>query len=385
MASATFRKPPADASRTAWPAGSWEAKWREPGKDGRLVWRNKKGFATRREALAYAKRVESDVDRGDHIPAKLSSARFGDVAAEWLGSKHFDKERTREGYQCLLDRQVPGWLKGTAVGKITNPMLGEWVKERVGAGVGAGTIRNAMRNVIKPSLDYAVQSGLVRANPALGVKLPRVVREEQCFLSAEEVELLAGELAAPYDLLVRFTAYTGLRAGEVEALQIKHLDLMRKTVHVKRSAMPVKSKGLVYVPTKTYAERVIPLPSFLVEPLMEYVAPRASEPEAFVFVARNGRPLHHSNFMARHFKPAVARLVEKGSLTREQSGLRFHDLRHTAAALMIDTGAEPIDVMKRMGHSSITVTYDRYGHRFADKDKVITSGLEAAHRRATTS
>jgi hypothetical protein len=87
----------------------------------------------------------------------------------WLEAKHFDKERTREGYEPLLSSQVPGWLKGTAVGKITNPMLEEWVKDRVSAGVRPGTVRNAMRNVIKPALDYAVATGLVRSNPALGV------------------------------------------------------------------------------------------------------------------------------------------------------------------------------------------------------------------------
>jgi len=261
-------------------------------------------------------------------------------------------------------------------------MLQEWVKERVSAGVGAGTIRNAMRNVIKPALDYGVATGLIRSNPALGVKLPRVEKVEQCFLSAEEVELLAEEVRG-YELVVRFTAYTGLRAGEVVALQVKHLDLMRKTVHVKRSAMPVIGKGIQYVPTKTYAQRVIPLPSFLVDPLAGYIAGRASDPEAFVFLSREGMALHHGNFMARHFKPAVARLVERGELSREKAGLRFHDLRHTAAALMIETGAEPFDVMKRMGHSSITVTYDRYGHRFPDRDTVITSGLEERHRRAT--
>lgn len=340
------------------------------------------GVATRREALTYAKRVESDIGRGEHVPSKMNSTRFGDVANTWLEAKHFDKERTREGYESLLSSQVPGWLKGTPVGKITNPMLQEWVKDRLSAGVGAGTIRNAMRNVIKPALDYAVATGLVRSNPALGVKLPRVVEEEECFLSAEEVELLAAEVGG-YERMIRLTAYTGLRAGEVGALQVKHLDLMRKTVHVKRSAMPVRGKGITYVPTKTYAQRVIPLPAFLVDPLAGYIAGRASNPEAFVFLSREGKPLHHGNFMARQFKPAVARLVESGKLPGEMVGLRFHDLRHTAAALMIETGAEPFDVMKRMGHSSIQVTYDRYGHRFPDRDTVITSGLEERHRRAT--
>jgi hypothetical protein len=142
MATATFRPPPKDASRTKWPTGSWEAKWREPPKDGKLAWRNKKGFATRREALTYAKRIEADVDRGDHIPAKLASTRFADVATEWLERKHFDKARTRVGYEsCTATTSCD--VRADAREQDTKPAATEWVKDRLAAGVGPGTIRNA--------------------------------------------------------------------------------------------------------------------------------------------------------------------------------------------------------------------------------------------------
>jgi integrase len=63
-------------------------------------------------------------------------------------------------------------------------------------------------------------------------------------------------------------------------------------------------------------------------------------------------------------------------------GLRFHDLRHTFAAFCIASTADPYAVMKRMGHSSISVTYDTYGHLFPERNQEITEGLEALHRRA---
>jgi integrase len=390
MASATFRPPPKEASRTKWPAGSWEAKWREPGKDGRLAWRNKKGFATRREALAYAKRIEGDVDRGDHIPAKLASTRFEDVARQWLDSKHFDKDRTRVGYDQLLRNHVLPTFGATPVSKITKLAAKEWVKDRVASGVGPGTIRNAYRNVLKPVMDHAVDSGYLRANPVIGVTVPRTVKQEMCFLTADEVSALARETGERYGLLVTFAAYTGLRAGELAALRVGRLDLMRKVVHVRESV--TLQAPYTYGPTKTYAERTVTLPGFLIDPLMAYVASRASEPERFVFESSEGKPLVYGTFYSTHFRPAVERLVERRKKATEgeavglgpdKAGLRFHDLRHTCAALMINlSAANPLSVMKRMGHSSITVTYDRYGHLFPQNDDEIIAGLDAVGRAA---
>ena len=287
MARATFREPPDEATRTKWPAGSWEAKWREPGKDGKLVWRNKRGFATRKEALAYAKRIEADVDRGEHIPAKLANVRFSDVAQQWLDSKHFDKARTRAGYEQLLRNHVLPTFGPMPVSKVTKPAAREWVKNRVAAGVGPGTIRNAYRNVLKPVMDFAVDAGMLKANPVVGVTVPRTVKQEMQFLTGDEVELLAQEVGERYGLLIRFAAYTGLRAGELAALRVGRLDLMRKQVRVVESV--TLQAPYVYGPTKTYAERTVGLPIFLIEPLMAHVAPRAKQPERFVFESNEGK------------------------------------------------------------------------------------------------
>ena len=93
-----------------------------------------------------------------------------------------------------------------------------------------------------------------------------------------------------------------------------------------------------------------------------------------------GQPLHHGNFYRRHFRPAVVR-----SLPAEKHGLRFHDLRHTCASFMInDPNANPLLISKRLGHSSIAVTYDRYGHVFPSNDEAVTEGLEARFTAALT-
>jgi integrase len=83
--------------------------------------------------------------------------------------------------------------------------------------------------------------------------------------------------------------------------------------------------------------------------------------------------LRHNLFYARHFKPAVRR-------AGLPEALRFHDLRHTCAALLIAQGAHPKAIMERLGHSSIQVTLDRYGHLLPSLDETLTDGLEATYR-----
>ena len=103
----------------------------------------------------------------------------------------------------------------------------------------------------------------------------------------------------------------------------------------------------------------------------------------FVFESREGKPLVYGTFYSARFRPAVGRLVAAEKLPPEKAGLRFHDLRHTCAALMINLAeANPLSVKNRMGHSTITVTYDRYGHLFPQNEEEIIAGLDAIGRVA---
>ena len=95
-----------------------------------------------------------------------------------------------------------------------------------------------------------------------------------------------------------------------------------------------------------------------------------------MFSSSHGGPLRKS-FGRRTFKPAVA--------AAGLAPFRIHDLRHTAASLMIAEGAHELEIMKRLGHSSIQVTYDRYGHLMPDRDEALSARLDALARRTAAS
>ena len=100
------------------------------------------------------------------------------------------------------------------------------------------------------------------------------------------------------------------------------------------------------------------------------------DPKHPVFTDSTGGIRRHSNFYRRVFKPAAKRVLRET--------FKFHDLRHTYAAILIDQGAHPRVVMERMGHSSITVTMDCYGHLFPSEDQATIDALEQVFQQAST-
>ena len=107
------------------------------------------------------------------------------------------------------------------------------------------------------------------------------------------------------------------------------------------------------------------------------LAERLSDPDVFLFTATQGGPLRHNNFYQRRFCPALRRAGLPATA-------RFHDLRHTCGALLIAQGAHPKATQARLGHSSIQVTMDRYGHLFPDALDHLADWLDAARATART-
>jgi integrase len=101
-------------------------------------------------------------------------------------------------------------------------------------------------------------------------------------------------------------------------------------------------------------------------------------PDGFVFRSPAGGPMRHTAFYRRQFKPAVL----AAGLDRR---FRFHDLRHTTVALLVAEGAHPLAVKERLGHSSITITMDRYGHLFPAVEAELAEGLERAWQERVVS
>ncbi|MDH3755758.1 MAG: tyrosine-type recombinase/integrase, partial [Acidimicrobiia bacterium] len=141
------------------------------------------------------------------------------------------------------------------------------------------------------------------------------------------------------------------------------------------TSYPYTHPSSMFGPTKNHQQRAVPLPRTIADQLAEFLTDRASDPDALVFTSPDGSVLRQTNFLRRQYKPAV---VEAGL----DPALRFHDLRHTAAALMVEMGAHPRAMMERLGHSSVTVTLDTYGHLLPSLEESLTEALDDRLRSA---
>jgi integrase len=365
------------------PSGSWRASYIDQATGERFA--APSTFRTKTDAALWLSTVEADRARGDLLDPRLAQRPFSEWAAEWLQGLHV-KPKTRVGYESCLRNHVLPRFANRPKASITYRDCKRFVDDLRDQGLAPGTVGEA-RKVLRLVLREALRADAIRRNPADGIRIPRGDRQEMVFLSPEEVFALADSVAHPlrprsqpqraypgYGLLVRFAAFTGLRAGEIAALRIGRLNPLHRWVEVAESVEEIHGQ-LVYGPPKTYARRRVELPAGLADELGDHLATRPADPEAFVFTAPDGGAMRHSNFYGRHFKPAVRR-----------SGLdprtRFHDLRHTAAALMIAEGAHLLVVKERLGHSTIAVTADRYGHLYPSLEAALTTRLDETYRAA---
>lgn len=352
------------------PNGRWEASYRDPAGRERV-----KHHRTRTEADRWLTTVKEQLHRGDYVDPRSGKRPFSSFASSWLESAAAHvRPKTWTHYESILRVHVLPTFADQPIGAIGPPEVRRFLTERTKAGAAPGTVRSA-RKVLRLVLATALADSAIRSNPCDGSRVAASPRAEMVFLTSEQVETLATTIDARYATLINLAAYTGLRAGEICALRVGRVDLESARITVAESVTEVQGLGLHFSEPKTYERRTVTLPAFLAERLAHHLEHRPDDPETLVFTSPEGSTLNHKNFYRRHFKPAVA----AADLPTE---MRFHDLRHTCAALCISLGAHPKAIQERLGHSSITVTLDRYGHLFPKLDETLTLRLDDLHRAA---
>jgi integrase len=348
------------------PNGRWEASYRDSSGKEKV-----KYLRTRAEADRFLASTKADLQRGDYVDRALGRTPLRQWADEWMATTAHLRLKTRSGYSSDLRTHVLPRFGDTTVAAIRQADVKRFVADLVASGAAPGTVRNA-RKTLRLALATAQAAGAIRTNPCDGVRVPASPKQDMAFLTPAEVERLARAIGPEFGPLIRFAAYTGLRAGEICALRSGRVDLERRRVLVAESVTEVAGHGLVFSEPKTYQRRSVTLPDFLLDELRDRVG---ADARSFVFPGRNGQVLRHKGWYRYWFKPAVA----KAGLP---SHLRFHDLRHTCASLCIALGAHPKAIQERLGHSSITVTLDRYGHLFPKLDEALTARLDDLARAA---
>jgi integrase len=339
----------------------WQARYRD--RSGR---QRTKTFDARSDAQRYLQAVETELVRGTWTDPTLGKIQFGEYTARWRQSVAHLRPSTLANLDSRLRKHVLPAFAARPISNIEPVDVRAFVASLVDRGLSPASVK-ATYHVVSRICATATIDGVIPRSPCIAVRLPRDVHhQEMHFLSATQVRELAETVEARYRVLIYTAAYTGMRWGELAGLRVDRCDFLRGSVNVAQALS--EANGRVEVgPTKTGRSRTVSLPRFLVDLLAAHLAEFGS-PDGFVFTSAEGAPLRR-NFYRRHYRPAVAR-------TQLPQGLRFHDLRHTCVALLVAQGAHPKEIQERLGHSTIKLTFDRYGHLFPSLDDRLRDGLE---------
>lgn len=336
---------------------------------GRQRWERSGESATAAKKLLARRLTEADQGMTP-LERPITFAQFVERwRNDYLGSAQL-KPSTLSAYRSVLDRHLIPYFGQLRIDRITTALVQRFIAAKVdetskrGSPLTPKTIQNCAR-VLTKIFNTAVDWQMLVRSPFVRVVLPRVERREMDFLRPDEVRRLLD--SAPSDAsrcLFLVAVSTGMRQGELLALQWEDIDWGRSVIRVRRTL----SLGKLQSPKTPRSRREVRIGKMLVRALREQQLRTGGRSE-FVFSTSLGSHLDPANLVKRAFEPAL----RSAGLRR----VRFHDLRHTAASIMINDGMNLKFVSHQLGHSSIQITLDRYAHLIPERHDEALDRFEA--------
>jgi integrase len=245
--------------------GRWQAAYRGPDRRERT-----RTFDRKVDAERWLATTEADLLRGEWVDPRSGQVLFEECANRWLASKVDLAPSSLDKVQRHVRRHILPVFGQRPVGHIQPADVRAWVAKMSAAGLAPDSVK-AIYLTFGQIMSTAEIDRLVVRSPCVGIKLPKsTAREEQHFLSAEQVTLLAETITPRFRALIYTAAYAGLRAGEIGALRVDRLNLLAGTLEVAASVWEGKGQ-MVIGPPKSGKRRTLTIPRFLAEMLGEHI------------------------------------------------------------------------------------------------------------------
>jgi integrase len=296
----------------------------------------------------------------------MEAITLREYALDWLRARTDLKRSTRDLYARCLDGHILPFLGDQAVAALRPLIIKQWY-----AGRGKATGRTAQAQayrLLRAILNEAVRDEVIGSNPCTIRGGGQDHHEERQPIAVHEIPVLAARMPERYQFLIYAAAWSGLREGELLALQRRHVQVSegRAVFHVERNVRWISGEWVVSTPKTKAGVRAVALPPHLVPLLEDHLARFVDASEtALVFSTSTGRYVPGPNLctMLRRARAAIGR-----------PDLHFHDLRHTAATLAASTGASAKELMVRIGHVSPRAAMI-YQHAVQGRDVEIAESL----------
>lgn len=344
---------------------------------------------SKKDAERELNRIIHEVNSGRYVePVRKSTGEYLD---EWLTNVARDRvsAKTFERYESIVRCSITPRLGEVPLPKLTPSHIMEhysWLGEhgRVGAGRDGLAARSILHThrVLRKALNDAVTMGVLASNPTDAVKPPRVVRPQAKALSkAQAQELLRLLDGDPLFLPVLIALTTGMRRGEILALSWDQVDLGQSPrVTVTRSVEQTSQRVVFKEPKTAQGRRTIPIPGSTARVLNRHriaqARQRLQDGEAYVdnnlVCCASEGSIWRPDTLTSCFRKKVR------ALGGDFEGLRFHDLRHTHATLLMLDRIPAKVVSERLGHSSVSITLDVYSHVLSGMQEEAADAIEEA-------
>lgn len=313
-----------------------------------------RGGPTRKDAQRVLNEHLPEIDKGTYreLP-KITFSEFTEIWKRDYADIALKPATKKNQYYVIKGRLLPAF-SNIQLSSISTGLLQAFVSARAKE-VKPNTVRNDL-TVIQSLFKHAYRLGYIKHKPAEGLIKPKVEKPEIEILTPGEFELFLKEAEMSYKTAFLTAFLTGMRAGELWGLKWGDLDWNSKQIHVRRSLWEHQFQK----PKTKNAIRRLDLTDRLVRELRAWKLACPVSEHSVVFPSPEGLLTMHGNVVKRYFEPALRR-----------AGLRhvsFHSVRHSNASLRIHAGQNIKYIQGQLGHASITLTMDTYGHLFNDLD-----------------
>ncbi|MCO7177056.1 tyrosine-type recombinase/integrase [Sporolactobacillus kofuensis] len=352
---------------------------------------DEKGYAIRERKTVTAKNItearkilsdfEAEVNSGHYLkPTDITLKQFHPKWKEYIEGAQ--TPATRASNEQIMDNRIlPKYghmklstIKPMHIFNFVNELKkdGRRMDKKKGK-LSASTVRNCYKT-FHSILQCAVNLGVIKENPADGVKPPKLGKSQTDVYSKEEIIAMIEALEhvqQRWKLLIMIAFTVGAREGEISALEWKHIDTKNHTIRIEQSLSDEFGLSLKNT-TKTDRDRIVKMPTALSDLFDEYHKRKTKVKNIVPYDIGDGK-VHLFIFSDLYGKPirpdSISQWWRRFTKKYKLRHIRFHDLRHTSATFLINENVQSKIISSRLGHSNIQTTMNVYGHFLEEADE----------------
>ena len=342
--------------------GKWLIQYRYTDWQGKRRKSTKRGFATKREAEEWLRNFlitqKADFDM-----------KFADFWKMYCADmKTRLREHTMRTKKYIVELKILPYFGNKRVNDITAADIRQWQNELIKMGY-SPTYLKTINNQLSAIFNYAVRYYDLKSNPCVKAgSMGKSKAEEMDFWTGEEFrKFIDSVMNKRLSYMAFMTLYwTGMRMGELLALNPKDIDLEKRTISITKSYQRLGKKDVITPPKTPKSKRVITIPEFLAADIKDYM-------DSLYDLQENDRLFPITKYYLEH---EMQRGIKESGVKR----IRVHDLRHSHASMLIELGFSPLEIANRLGHEKVETTLNTYAHLYPNKQTKLAERLDSEYR-----